>query len=77
MLTGPHVANFSETFGPMIDRGAATEVATPTEIAGTVGDWLASPALLAEKRAAARAFARTEASALDQVIDRMIDCLAL
>ena len=77
VLTGPHVANFSETFGPMIDRGAATEVATPTEIAGTVGDWLASPALLAEKRAAARAFARTEASALDQVIDRMIDCLAL
>ncbi|WP_428928580.1 3-deoxy-D-manno-octulosonic acid transferase [Marinibacterium sp. SX1] len=77
VLTGPHVANFSETFGPMIDRGAATEVATPAEIAGKVGDWLASPALLADKRAAARAFARTEASALDQVIDRMIDCLAL
>ena len=77
VITGPHVANFSETFTPMIAAGAATEVTTPEDIAATVTGWLDDPARLATRRDAARNFARTEAAALDQVLDTLIDRLSL
>lgn len=77
VLTGPHVANFSETFPPMIEVGAAVETATAQDIASQVTAWLSDPQVLDHHRQAARAFAQTQADALDHVIDTLITKLDL
>lgn len=77
ILTGPHVANFTETFGPMLDLGAATGVATDNDIAATVCSWLETPETLDRKRTAAQDFAQSQAAALDQVIETLIRRLSL
>lgn len=77
VLTGPHVANFTETFTPMVALGAATEVASSEDIAATVCKWIDEPETLDRKRTAARDFAQSQAAALDQVIDTLIDSLTL
>ena len=41
ILTGPHRANFAETYTALIAAGAASEAADAQAIARVVGDWLA------------------------------------
>ncbi|MBB96192.1 MAG: 3-deoxy-D-manno-octulosonic acid transferase [Rhodobacteraceae bacterium] len=77
VLTGPHVANFSETFGPMVDSGAATETGSARDLADAVLRWLDDPAALDAARLSARRFAEGQSAALDQVIDRLIAVLGL
>ena len=77
ILTGPHVANFSETFPPMIACGAVSEVTTHEAIAEQVLTWLRSPGDLQQSRSAARRFAQSQAAALDDVIGTLIDTLEL
>ena len=77
VMSGPHVVNFSETFGPMFSTGAATEVAAAEDIAGVVLGWLGDAARLETRREAARDFARSGAAALDHVIDVLVEQLGL
>ncbi|MEM8730177.1 MAG: 3-deoxy-D-manno-octulosonic acid transferase [Pseudomonadota bacterium] len=77
VLTGPHVANFSETFDAMLRTGAAIEVRTADDIARSVSGLLADPGRLEQARTKARTFAESGAAAVDQVMETLIARLEL
>ncbi|MDK3072359.1 3-deoxy-D-manno-octulosonic acid transferase [Sedimentitalea sp. JM2-8] len=77
VLTGPHVANFAETFTPLIASGGAQEVTDGETLAAAVDLWLTDPNALQAARAAARAYVDRQQSALDAVIDQICDTLGL
>ncbi len=56
VLTGPHIANFAETYEPMIDQGAAVRVNEATDLGPALAHLLSTPDALAAQRAAASAF---------------------
>ena len=77
LLTGPHVANFAESYDPLIALGAAAEVADAPALAQAVGQLLDDPDRLAQMRAAARGFADRRQSSLDAMIDTLVGALSL
>jgi 3-deoxy-D-manno-octulosonic-acid transferase len=77
VLTGPHVANFSETFTPLIACGGAHEVTDGETLAVAVDLWLTDPNALQAARAAAHAYVDRQQSKLDAVIDQICDALGL
>jgi 3-deoxy-D-manno-octulosonic-acid transferase len=68
VLFGPRMSNFPDMAPAMLAAGAATLVADEAELADRIGDLLADQALLASRRAAARAWAEAEAGALETVL---------
>jgi 3-deoxy-D-manno-octulosonic-acid transferase len=77
VLTGPHVANFAETYAPLIDTGGAIEVADAKELARAVDHWLTDPQALASARSAAGDFVSLQQNRLAGVIDTLCDTLGL
>ena len=77
VLTGPHMANFSETYEPMIALGAARVVRSAEELSSTVDLWLTQPDRLADATHAAQRFTENRAAALDEVVDTLLDTLDL
>jgi 3-deoxy-D-manno-octulosonic-acid transferase len=77
VLTGPGVSNFAETYRKMIEVGAAQEVITAQDMTKALNRWLCQPETLDSARSAARAFVRSQAAQLDQIIDRLAFALIL
>lgn len=77
VLTGPHVANFAEIYGDLLDCGGAVQVRDEASLAAAAARWLEDGAALTRARAAAAGFAAAQRGALDQVCDRLIEALDL
>ena len=77
VLTGPHVANFAETFAPLLACGAAVEVADTDELAQAARLWLREPARLEAAASAAADFVADRQSALAEIVDTLCSELAL
>ena len=77
VLTGPHVDNFSETFDPMLARGAARTVQSAAELAEAVDEYLRVPGSLAAARRAAAQFTGERENDLDAVISTLCTKLDL
>lgn len=77
VITGPHVFNFSETFGPLIAAGGAVEVTGATGMAEAVGRWLEDATALDAARGAASGFVGTAQAGLDRIIDDLACALEL
>lgn len=77
VLTGPHVTNFSETYGPLIASGGAIEVCDAPALAQALAHWMADADALAAARAAAADMVAQQQSLLDRIIDRLCDGLGL
>ncbi len=77
ILTGPHRANFAETYDALLAGGAATEAGDARALAQAVGHWLHTPAALDRARAAAGRFAERGDKALTQVIETLETALDL
>ena len=77
VLTGPHVANFAETFAPLLACGAALEVADADALARATLLWLREPARLEAAASAAAAFVADRQSALAEIVDTLCSELAL
>lgn len=75
IITGPHVANFAETYDPLIASGGALEVTDADQLARTVTLWLTDEAALATARAAAATFVQSQQAVLDNVVETL--CAAL
>jgi 3-deoxy-D-manno-octulosonic-acid transferase len=76
VLFGPHMDNFPDMAPAMVAAGAATQVADETALTEAVAALLADPALLAARRAAASAWAESEAGVLDAVVGALSPLLA-
>ena len=77
VLTGPHRANFAETYEALLGTGAATEVADASDLARVLLNLFGNPAQLDRQRTAARQFANRQGSALDQIINQLETALDL
>lgn len=77
VLTGPNVANFSETFAPLVSLGGAIETPDANALALAVGQWLEHADTLETARKAAGRFAETQQAALADVIDTLCAALEL
>ena len=77
VLTGPHRANFAETYEALLGTGAATEVADASDLARVLLNLFGNPAQLDRQRTAARQFANRQGSALDQIINQLETALEL
>ncbi|MBC7950848.1 MAG: 3-deoxy-D-manno-octulosonic acid transferase [Rhodospirillaceae bacterium] len=75
VLFGPHMTNFPEMAPAMLAAGAAEQVADEAALAVAVGALLADPALLTVRRHAAQAWAASEASVLDAVLELLAPLL--
>lgn len=77
VLTGPHVANFSETFEPMIKLGAAQQVTDAPSLQQALSNWMRNPGALERAQTDARGFASQQAARLNTVIEALCDGLDL
>jgi len=77
IVSGPHVANFAETYGALADCGAARLVRDGDELAQVIGTWLDRPQDLSAAREAAGRFAAARAEELDAVAERLCSALGL
>lgn len=75
ILSGPHVANFSETFSALADLGGVVTTPDAPELAARVSGWLTDAAARARVADAASSFAETGQSALDTIADRLAERL--
>lgn len=75
ILSGPHVANFSETFAALQAVGGVVTCSDAAGLAQQVCSWLQDAAARACVAAAASAFAETGQSALDAIADLLADRL--
>lgn len=67
VLFGPHMQNFPDMAPAMVAAGAATQVADEAALADSLAALLSDPERLARHRAAASAWAESEAGVLDAV----------
>lgn len=77
VASGPHVTNFAETFTPLIAAGGAVEVEDAGRLAGVVAHWLDDSRALEARRKAAKDFAEGQQSALNGIIESLIEALEL
>ncbi len=77
VASGPHVANFAETYADLADCGAAIIVDDTSALAVAVGNWLTHPAVLGRAGQAAQDFVAAREQQLDGVIDMLCDALDL
>lgn len=77
VLTGPHVANFSETFAPLRAAGGALEVSDAQALAQAISRWLGDADRLAQVRSAARLFTAERGASLDGLADQLCRALDL
>ncbi len=75
VITGPHVANFAETYTPLITSGGAIEVADADQLAQAVALWLTDAGALTKARTAAADFVQSQQAVLDHVVETL--CAAL
>ncbi|MBC7907501.1 MAG: 3-deoxy-D-manno-octulosonic acid transferase [Rhodospirillaceae bacterium] len=75
VLFGPHMTNFPEMAPAMVECGAAEQVADEAALAAAVGTLLADPTVLTARRHAAQAWAESEASVLDAVLEMLAPLL--
>ncbi|MEX0284744.1 MAG: 3-deoxy-D-manno-octulosonic acid transferase [Paracoccaceae bacterium] len=77
LITGPHRANFAETYDALLQTNAVADAADAPALAGVIDGWLTDPTALEQARAAARAFVAGQDQALDRVVDTLDDALGL
>jgi 3-deoxy-D-manno-octulosonic-acid transferase len=77
VITGPHVTNFAETYGPLIASGGAVEVVDAQQLATAVELWLQDDAALTVARAAAGAFVQSQRAVLDGIVETLCTALDL
>ncbi len=77
VVSGTHVANFTETFAAMEDAGAARTVTGPEELATRVAHWLSDDDAREKAAAAAQDFAAGQTDLLDGIATRLIAALGL
>lgn len=77
VLTGPHFANFAETFDPLIAAGGAVKVKDAKGISDCIAAWLDDETKRAAAQSAARNFAKDQQAALEGVIDTLCQALKL
>lgn len=77
VLTGPHVANFAETFAAMQATGAAQGVTDAATLAAAVDLFLTDDFALDEACRAARAYVRGQSAYLEDIARRLIRALRL
>jgi len=71
VLTGPHHANFAQSFAALAKAGGCREVATARELANAAAELLGNDAALDEMRAAARAAAAQLQGALERTLSAL------
>lgn len=76
-LSGPHVANFAETFAEMRQAGAVQHASDARELEKAVATLLDAPDTLRAMQDAAAGFVKTRTDALAGVSDRLINALQL
>ena len=72
VITGPHHANFAQSFEALMKAGGCREVASARELADTVAELMAQPDALEQMRACAR----TAAKELEGALERTLAALA-
>ncbi len=77
VLSGPHVANFAETYADMQRAGAARHVADAPELAAAVANLLEDRAALKDMQTAAAAFVTAQSDLLDRISARLIQTLSI
>jgi len=77
VITGPHVANFAETYAPLIATGGAAEVGDADQLANAVALWLEDGAALETARKAAGDFVQSQQDVLDHIVDTLCTALDL
>ncbi|XDA96812.1 3-deoxy-D-manno-octulosonic acid transferase [Sulfitobacter sp. LCG007] len=77
VLSGPHVANFAETFDEMEKCGAARITPDADQIAEGAAMWLSDDAALDMARRAAAEFATRRRGQLDEIAERLIRTLKI
>ena len=75
IASGPHVANFSETYDAMTRLGAVATVADGPAIAAQVTRWIEDDGLRQRTGDAARGFAERGQAALDTLVDDLVATL--
>lgn len=77
VISGPHVANFSETYDPMVETGGAVLIKTAEELADQVDLWLDDDQALHRARHSARDYVAAQTGALDEIVETLITALEL
>lgn len=77
VLSGPHVANFAETYAEMEAEGAARLVSGTQDLAARVETLLSNDIARAQGVAAAKRYAEGQADKLDSIAARLIAALRL
>ncbi len=77
LMTGPHIANFSESFAPLEAAGAVKLVSDADDLARQALVWLDHPDTLDKARAAARGFVADRSAEADGIAQRLIDVLKI
>lgn len=77
VISGPHVANFAETFAEMQEVGAVRQVSNGDDLADTVANLLQSEKALTDMKANSNQFAKAQNNVLDHIAARLIDALGL
>lgn len=77
VLSGPHVANFAETFAGMQATGAAQTVQDAATLTAAVDLFLTDEIALEEACRAARAYVRSQSSRVEDIAIRLIRALHL
>ncbi len=68
VITGPHHANFAQSFEALLKAGGCRKIASARELADTVAELMDQPEALEEMRAAARAAASDLQGALERTL---------
>ncbi|WP_424986026.1 3-deoxy-D-manno-octulosonic acid transferase [Microbulbifer sp. S227A] len=77
VMTGPHVANFAETYAPLLAMGGAVEVSDAAGLAEGMRNWLEHPDRLERARAAAGAFVASQQDKLAGLVSTLCSALGL
>ena len=77
IVTGPNYFNFSETYEPLLKLGGAVLAADAASVATAVGRWLDQSDALQSAQAAAQSLVQREQAALDRIMDKLCEALAL
>jgi len=71
MVFGPHMENFAEIAGQLLEEGGARQIADEHQLASALVDLLADSAAAVEMGARAKAFSERQADVLDRIAERL------
>jgi 3-deoxy-D-manno-octulosonic-acid transferase len=76
VLSGPHVHNFSEVYGQLVDAGAARLVAGSGDLAAVLDAWLGTPATARAAGAAGQAVVERNRGATGRTVAALLELVS-